>query len=243
MLDIARIRNHAAGKVGFALLLFLTLIGALGFSAFYLNKMYREKELEIERLNQVVERLEATSRIAQVVVKDQGRNPETGKFETTVKFVEQDREGNALPERLFTVEGDVVYFDALVIKFMRDYVERGEALRGKSIHLFRRVFGETQAPEKGEPIDAPSIDRGVPDLYRVSDVPTDFEADLWQNFWWYANNPEEARKKGVRVMQGEAVYTRFVRDNLYTLTLDHDGGINIEVESIPSILRESQTQD
>ncbi|MHC4941844.1 MAG: hypothetical protein ACYTG7_02380 [Planctomycetota bacterium] len=238
------IHRMIQGKVGPVSLLFLTLIGAAGFSAFYLNKMYREKELEIERLNQVVDRLEASSRVAQVVVKEQGTNPDTGKLETTVKFVEQDREGRTLPERLFTVEGDVIYFDTLVIKFERDYVERGEALRGKSIHLFRRVFGETQPPEMGESIDASSIDRGVPNIYRVSDTPSEFEADLWENFWWYATHPEMAKEKGVRVMQGEAVYTRFIRDNLYTLTLDHDGGINIETEPIPSILRESiQAQD
>ena len=38
------------------------------------------------------------------------------------------------------------------------------------------------------------------------------------------------------VIQGEAVYTRFLPQNLYHITLDHAGGINIKVEPIPSIL-------
>jgi hypothetical protein len=75
-------------------------------------------------------------------------------------------------------------------------------------------------------------------VYRVDPDPSAFEVNLWKEFWRYASDPEEARKKGVRVIQGEAVYNRFLPQNIYTLTLDYDGGININVEPVPQILRD-----
>jgi hypothetical protein len=224
------------GRVSAFVLFVVVLMGVGLYSAYYLNRIYREKELEIQRLNEVVERLGAETRMAQVVVKDQSVDPKTGTLETTIKFMEIGRNGEPLPPRDFTVEGDVIYFDALVIKFNRDYIERGEALRGKNICLFRRIFGEHQSPEDGFLVDNSRPEKKVPDIYRVDSEPSAFEVDLWTDFWRYAENPKEAQRRGVRVIQGEAVYTRFLPQNLYTLTLEHSGGINIRVEPIPPIL-------
>lgn len=228
------------GKAGFSILLVAAVMGAGIYTAFHVHRIYREKELEIERLTEVVGRLTAETRIAQVLVTDHARSPETGLRETTIKFVELDRQGKPLKPRFFTVDGDVIYFDSLVIKFDHEYVEQGEALRGKSVSLFRRIFSERQKPEDGFPMD--DSGEGVPDIYRVDPTPSPFEVDLWKNFWRYATDPEEARRLGVRVIQGEAVYQRFIKGNLYTLSLDHDGGLNINVEPIPSILMDEMSE-
>ena len=231
-------RRPRRGRVSAALLVLAVAAGAALYAAYTVQRAYREKELEIRRLARVVERLEAETRRAQVIVTKQGVNPATGRLETTLKFMETGPGGDPLPPRYFTVEGDVVYFDALVIRFEREYVERGDALRGKSICLFRRVFGEHQAPEEGFPVDRAAGAGEVPDVYRVNPDPTPFERELWKEFWRYAADPAAARAKGVRVIQGEAVYTRFIPGNLYTLTLDHGGGLSIKVEPIPAILRD-----
>ena len=227
-----------AGRVGAGVLVLAVAACAAMYAAYTVQHAFREKELEIARLAEVVKRLEAETRRAQVIVTKQGMNPDTGRLETTIKFMETGPGGDPLPPRYFTMEGDVIYFDALVIRFARDYVERGDALRGKSICLFRRVFGENQAPEDGFPVDRAAGADGIPDVYRVNPEPTAFERELWQSFWRYAEDPAAAREKGIRVIQGEAVYTRFIPGNLYTLTLDHGGGICIKVEPIPAILRD-----
>jgi len=233
------IQKNGRGRASFSMLIALFLLCAGMFGAYQLQRIHREQELEIERLNQVVERLESESRVAQVMVKKQGINPRTHVRETELKFAEIARDGEPLPARSFTVEGDIAYFDALVIKFDRQYVERGEALRGKSICLFRRIFGENQTPEEGFPIDDQASDgHGIPDVYRVNPDPTAFEVDLWSEFWMYATHPEEAKEKGIRVIQGEAVYQQLTPGNIYTLTLDNAGGLNIVAESIPGILKD-----
>lgn len=225
------------GKIGLAYMILGVVLGGVIYTAFQLKNLYHEKQIEIERLNTIVTRFKGEDRIAQVIVTDRSVDPETGEIITAIKFLENDRDQNTLQPRHFKIKGDVIYFDALVIKFDHDYIERGEALRGKSIALFRRVFGETQAPEDGFQIDEKMDQHGVPDIYRVDKTPSDLEKELWSDFWGYAANPEDAKKLGVRVIQGEAVYNRFIPDNIYTLTLDHDGGLNIKVEKIPPILR------
>lgn len=217
----------------------LLLLCAGMFGAYQLQQIHRAQELEIIRLNEVVARLESESRVAQVMVKKQDKNPATGLLETELKFAEIDRDGKPLPPRTFKVEGDIAYFDALVIKFDREYVERGEELRGKSICLFRRIFGENQTPEDGFPIDDRHGERGgIPDIYRVDPDPSAFEVDLWNDFWHYATHPEDSKEKGIRVIQGEAVYQQLTKENIYTLTLDSDGGLNIVAAPIPAILKD-----
>lgn len=226
------------GRISTVLLLLIVLLGSGTYTAYYLKRIYHEKDLEIQELKIVVDRLEAETRVAEILVTEQGRNAETGRLETTIKFLELDRNGEPLSPRHFTVEGDIIYFDSLVIKFDHNYVERGEALRGKSISLFRRIFGEHQKPNEGFPIDEGSDRGSVPDIFRVNSQPTAFEVELWKEFWRYAVDPKEAKRKGVRIIQGEAVYTRFIPNNIYIITLDHAGGINIKVEPVRQILRD-----
>ncbi|MBI4231583.1 MAG: hypothetical protein HY608_12175, partial [Planctomycetes bacterium] len=87
-------------------------------------------------LRKVIERIEARSPVGQL------RHAGTRGGKTLVAFREIGEGGAALPERTFEIDGDVVYVDALVVKFDDALVEAGDPLRGKSIHLFRRLFGE-----------------------------------------------------------------------------------------------------
>ena len=75
-------RSRQVARVGIGVMIFLTLVGAGVYSAFYLNSVYREKEIEIEKLARVVERLEGESRVAQVMVRDQGPDGDTGRVDT-----------------------------------------------------------------------------------------------------------------------------------------------------------------
>jgi len=125
------------------------------------------------------------------------------------------------------------HFDALVIKFEDDYVAQGDALRGKSVALFRRVYCETQAPEDGFRLGRHG---DVPDVYRTNPNPTPFEIDLWERFWSFAADPDSAALAGVRVAQGEAVYAPMKPGEHWLLTLEADGGLNLIKQSGSSAL-------
>ncbi|MCZ7644111.1 MAG: hypothetical protein M5U26_02335 [Planctomycetota bacterium] len=191
------------------------------------------KELEARKkeLEAFVARLKFSERRAQIVVLDQ-RKEESGAVWSKFRFTEIDGAGNPVKESLeFDVPGEEVYFDALAIKFEDAFVEQGDALKGKSLLLFRRVFTNKLKPDDGYPLDP----RGMaPEIYAAQEAPTDLEKELWRRFWEIAEQPELAREKGVRAIHGEAVYAKLKRDGVYLIELRSTGELTL---TIPTALK------
>ncbi len=216
-------------------------IGILGFPTLLedpekvrLEEENRRLQLEQETLERVVGRLTGERRVAQLLVVDQPARPD-GTVETVIKFQEFDCDGNPLAVREFQVAGEVVYFDALLIKFDDQFVGESDLLRGKSLVLFRRIFGESQTPEEGFPIDPV---RQIPEIYRTASAPTGYEERLWDRFWEYATDPTAAAEAGVRVAQGEAVYNQLQKGQFWVLAIENDGGLNLVRHDIPAVVTE-----
>jgi hypothetical protein len=185
---------------------------------------YKIAQLEQEKkeLQQFVQRLTAERRVAQVLVTDQRQI--NGVMQTTLMFKEFSRDGIDLPFKAFTIEGNEVHIDALVIKFDHDLIEHDDPLRGHSIALFTELYGRHQSPALGFPIDEPGK---VPDFYRDGDLRTDaFESKLWGDFWKLADDESYRREKGIRVANGQGVWFPVELGKMYTLTLESDGGLN-----------------
>lgn len=218
-----RADTQAMKKFLAATTLLALLAAALGWGLFFHTRRAGDLQRENDRMRDMIARLGTEFRVADVVVAAQ-EGPRGRDRRTTFRFQPYDRDGNALLARNFTIAGDVAYFDALVLKFEDRYVGAADPLRGRSLHLFRRIFGEYQAPADGFPVDGASQD-GVPEALRVG--AGRYEEELWREFWSMASDPEAAAAKGVRVAQGEAVYTRLEAGRTYRLTIEADGGINI----------------
>lgn len=196
----------------------------------------REENQQLNRQNEMlmqsVERLTGEDRVAEIHVIDQIRPGDlvngrpADDIRTIIEFIEIDRQGNTLPARRFEIGHDVLFFDALVIKFDADDVAAGDALRGKNLSLFRRIYGENQRPMDGYPIDP---ENQVPDIYRVHPKPSEFERELWKKFWDYATDPELAKQEGVSVAQGEAVYVPMSKGDGWLLTMQNNGGLNLKL--------------
>ena len=63
-----------------------------------------------------------------------------------------------------------------------------------------------------------------------------FEQKLWENFWGYALDSSAAKRVGVKNAQIEAPGTRFIPGLIYTIKIEHNGGIRIESAPTPKIL-------
>lgn len=181
-------------------------------------------EAERRELTQAVERLNVEQRVALVDVLQQHTDAAGAISQTVIRLTEIDRQGAPLTPRIIGVPSRIPHFDALVIKFDKEQVARGDALRGKSLALFRRVYGDNQAPENGYWLNTPG---DIPDVFRVNHQPSEFERGLWRDFWTYATDPAAARAAGVRVAQGEAVYAPMAAGEQWMLTLDASGGLNL----------------
>jgi hypothetical protein len=197
-----------------------------------LNRVLEAKRKEIQRLDTALRLLKVDHRVAQIDVLSQQGSEKTKDLVTTFSFTELDSSGKPLEKpRVFTVKGDLAYVDALVVKFNDQSVEVGDPLRSTSFCLFRRVFGESQQPKDGFVLDRVGAQ---PAVYRTGREPSEFERDIWSRFWDYANNPDEAQKKGIRAAHGEAPFQKLTPGKRYKVLLRSSGGLSFVPEELPA---------
>src|SRR5438094_136694 len=141
--------------IGLLLLLIITSAGVIYYQqSTSVTKKIEKLEDEKRQLEQVVTRLATEKRVADVLVSHQEKNS-AGQLETTLLFVEYDKQNNPLPAKSFTVVGDYVHIDAMVIAFDHGLVRENDPLRGHSIALFTKIYGDEQKPADAALIDPP----------------------------------------------------------------------------------------
>ena len=196
-------------------------IDEVGIEIEHLNSENKIKQQQIDRLQLAMRLLKVDHRIAQVWVLDQHKPTGSDRLLTKFRFVEVDGDRPIDKPRDFTIDGDLLYVDALVIKFADEYVEQGDPLRSTSVCLFQRLFGEYQQPSEGFTIDTVGA---RPRAYGQEGSMSEFEQSIWNNFWKYANDPQLAKAAGIRAMHGEAPSMRLEKGKLYSIELRASGG-------------------
>ena len=206
---------------------------------------------EFMTLKQIVRNLKAESRMAEVLVVDSQLDEFTRKYTTTIKFLEYDVHGKPLKPKYFTFKGNLIQFQTLVVRFDDKYVEEGHRLKGKSLCLFLKAFvldgartqefNITPMYENPSPLQGKNVpESAVPEGYRVGNPPNYFEREVWSHFWKYALSDTERKKMGIKNAQVEAPGQVFVPGTIYTLQLEHDGGLRIDTRPIPLILEKDK---
>ena len=109
----------------------------------HLQTELAEKEKRIQALELALKLLKIDHRLARIEVLAQGATADDPEHvRTTLRFTELGPDGEPLAAgQELTVEGKTIYVESLVIKFDDQYVEQGDALRGTSLCLFKRLFG------------------------------------------------------------------------------------------------------
>jgi hypothetical protein len=208
----------------------LLILAAILICGFYIGRIFFQNMI----LQQVIQRLSADSRIAEVVVTAAGVDPQTGKTCTTIKFLEFDSRMRPLKPKYFTFAGNIIQFQAMVIRFDDYYVKKGDSLRGKSAYIFMKAF---VLGDKGAEVCQINEINQVPSGYAISQANTAFEKKLWREFWQYALSPSRAKKQGVKNAQIEAPGSKFLPGFIYTIKIEHDGGIRIDAQPVPEVLK------
>jgi hypothetical protein len=182
----------------------------------------------------IIHNLKAESRIAEILVTSSSLDEYSRVYTTTIKFLEYDVKGRPLKPRFFTFKGNLIQFQTLVARFDDKYIEEGHRMKGKSIYLFLKAFvldGKNTQELVITPVEE------VPDGYKVGNPPAPFEREIWKRFWKIALEPESRKRVGIKNAQIEAPGSVFVPGTIYTLVIEHDGGIRIDTRPIPEILK------
>ncbi|HKA91538.1 MAG TPA: hypothetical protein VKE22_27940 [Haliangiales bacterium] len=207
-------------------------VGALAGAGFYVystltakDRTIAEQKRVIVELGKRLERAWASELVADLRVNRIERAPD-GQTRVELTFLEY-QSGTETPSfrKDFSLPGDEVYIDGLVVQFERPYVEAADGLRGRSLLLFRRAFGDRQQPVDGVPLYEAKGE--IPVAYQVDAQPSEFERSLWADFWTLANDPARAKQRGVRVAQGEAPHVKAVAGQVYKITLRASGGLEM----------------
>jgi hypothetical protein len=193
-------------------------------------------EREKEQLRQIVNRLTSQRRMAEIIVT--GREGSGKDQKVHLLMVEYARDGQTpAVVREFVTSGSEVHIDAKVIQFERDFLFENDPLRGASIALFTRIYGDQTAPDKGEPID-PVQD--APLVYKGADPgAAEFEARLWCDFWRLLEDQAYAKQHGVRVAYGDGKWWPPKEGTLYTLSIATSGDLEVKAEPVKAIYLEA----
>jgi len=185
-------------------------------------------------LRKIIERLQADTRVADVLVTKSEFDEASKKIATTIKFLEYDAQGKPLEPKYFTFRGNIIQFQSLVIRFNDKLVETGDRLRGKSAAFFMKAFVlEGPSTQEFEITKASEVPGG----YQVSSKANEFEQKLWKEFWNYALDPKKREHAGIKNAQIEAPGSMFLPGTIYTLKIEHDGGLRIDASPVPEILK------
>jgi len=207
----------------------LIVLAYLGRGFYYRAITVHELLTENKHLKKAITNLTYEDQIgyAKVIAQE----PNDGKIFTTLKFVETARDDKlkTVLEKEYTIEGDIVYFDALIVKFGDKMVMDGKT---KALYLWRRVYSEKMAPAQGFAIDEPGAEpQRYGDLLKV--LPMKQKRLFWSNIWDLANDPDKLKEHDIKAIYGNAVYSRLREGLIYVFKISPAGQVYPEV--VPDI--------
>lgn len=146
---------------------------------------------------------------------------------TRILFVETDPEDitRRVLEKEVEIEGDIVHFDALIVKFTAPMVMDGSE---RAIYLWRRIYGEKMSPEDGHPIQTPYTEpiryHNIGKKLSLSE-----RQQFWNEIWDLSNDPKKLENQGIQAIFGNVVYKRLRPGLIYVFKISATGSIYPEM--------------
>lgn len=214
----------------------LATAAILGLSFYFSSSSIHSLLTENHELNKAITNLTKEEQIGYATVISQEKNT-LGQVATVLKFV-QTAAGNPkeiVDEKVYVIAGDVVHFDALIVKFTDAYVKQGKE---RALYLWRRIYGEQTAPDQGEAIAVPD---SAPERYYAitKSLKMNDRSVFWEAIWSLGNDPQRLSEYGITAVFGNAIYTKVEPGKVYLFKIGATGQIYPEVmdfQGAPSLL-------
>lgn len=210
----------------------IVLLAAGLVVAGYLGRGYLLREMTIHQL--LSENKQLKDAITNLTTEEQigyakviSQETKDGKNWTTLRFVETDRSDKLkkIVEKDYKIEGDIVHFDALIVKFGDKMVMDGKE---RAMYLWRRIYGEEMSPQNGFPIEQAGAEPArYADL--LSRLPIKQRELFWSNIWDLANDAEKLKEYGITAIYGNVVYSRLKPGLIYVFKISSTGQLYPEV--------------
>lgn len=202
--------------------------GILGVSFYYSTLSIHQLLTENKRLSQAIHNLTQETQIGYAVLKSQTYDT-SGQTINQIRFVQTAPENPKLvvSEQEFIIHSDIVFFDAMIVKFTDEFVKDGKE---RALYLCRRIYGEDTPPIEGQTIETSGAG---PERYKSITQSLLFESKqtFWDSIWDLANDPQKLSDYGLTAVFGNAVYIRPILGKVYLLKISPTGQIYPEVVS------------
>lgn len=220
--------HRSAGKILGTLIGLTALATAaiLGLTFYFSSSSIHSLLTENHELNQAITNLTKEEQIGYATVVSQERDT-LGQVSTVLKFVQTAASNpkEIVDERIYVIQGNVVHFDALIVKFNDAYVKKGQE---RALYLWRRIYGEQTPPEQGEAIAVPG---SAPERYYAitKSLKMNDRAVFWEAVWSLANDPQRLSEYGITAVFGNAIYTKVEPGKVYLFKIGATGQIYPEI--------------
>jgi hypothetical protein len=203
-----------------------------------LSAELEEKNAQLDRLETSLRLLKLRHRVAHLRVVDLVAQDDSNGVVSTIDFYEVNDEGMPVSDdrKIFEIEGNRVYVECLVAKFEDKYIEQADLDRSTAICLFQRIFGEFQQPQDGFPVENIG---SIPTSYARGGKMSEFEQQIWSDFWTIANDRQKAAELGIRAAHADAPSTQVQKGATYELELRSTGEFTLRrLEQTPAAASE-----
>jgi hypothetical protein len=214
------------------LILIMAAIAGMGYFArgpYKAVATIQELLAENKGLKQAITNLSSEDQIGYAkVIAQETRD---GELFTTIRFVETARNDKLkkIVEKEYTIAGDIIHFDALIVKFGNKMVMDGKT---RALYLWRRVYGEQMTPQEGFSIEQPGVEpQRYKDLLQL--LPAEHRQMFWSHIWDLANDPEKLKQYDIDAIYGNAVYSKLRQGLIYVFKINSTGQVYPEI--VPDI--------
>jgi len=220
---------HLRKKTG---LVVLGAVAVLAAGVAYMGRGFYQGAITIHEL--LTENKQLKQAIGNLTDEDQigyakviSQRSEDGRLLTTIRFVETARADKTVRilQKEYTIEGDVVHFDALIVTFGDKMVMDG---RARALYLWRRIYGEKMAPQDGYPIEEPGAQpRRYSGLLQA--LPIQQQQLFWTEIWDLANDLDRLKQHDIKAIYGNAIYRKLREGLIYVFKIKPTGELSVEV--------------
>ena len=218
-------QGKIAGVGVVVLLCAAALAGLFASGLLVTGRSFYQLLTENRHLKEAINNLTAESQVGYAKVLAQ--ETRDGQLYTRLLFVETDRNDplKRVLERQYEIPGDVVHFDALIVKFTDQLVIDGKE---RSLYLWRRIYGENMSPDQALPIEEDGVQP-----QRYADIAAKLSLRdrklFWQEIWSLANDPNRLEEAGVKAIWGNVVYQKLKPGLIYVFKISPTGSLYPEV--------------
>lgn len=188
---------------------------------------YVKNQQKIKELNSILKQLDKRYKVAEIEILDYQRLTDQTKM--NIRFYDYALQGFSNKTQIIEIEGNDIYFDAVVLNFEYSEIASGEA---QNIVLPYRVFSNKIPQGKGIPLNI-TDKNGVPLIFKrqekdIYTVDSTKYTERVKEIMSYISDRKKARAAGIRSIYGNAVHKTVRKGDKLVIWVEQTGGLVIK---------------